>query len=146
MTGSEVLGRGRFQWNAGGWFGGALGGSAWMFLAAVMLTANDQVLVATVPAAAFLTVTIVAIVLWRLRSQLSPFAGLMAMMTVLAMVIPAVWTYLEWQSPNNLISIGRSSSFSNGRLFAYLLVPILMLWFALMEYSQRRNNQSASSH
>ncbi len=53
MTGSEVLGRGRFQWNAGGWFGGALGGSAWMFLAAVMLTANDQVLVATVPAAAF---------------------------------------------------------------------------------------------
>ncbi len=67
--------------------------------------------------------TIVAIVLWRLRSQLSPFAGLMAMMTVLAMVIPAVWTYLEWQSPNNLISIGRSSSFSNGRLFAYLLVP-----------------------
>ncbi len=47
MTGSEVLGRGRFQWNAGGWFGVALGGSRWMFLAAVMLTANDQVLVAT---------------------------------------------------------------------------------------------------
>ncbi len=23
---------------------------------------------------------------------------------------------------------------------------LLMLWFALMEYSQRRNNQSASSH
>ncbi len=145
MTGSEVLGRGRFQWNAGGWFGGALGGSAWMFLAAVMLTANDQVLVATVPAAAFLTVTIVAIVLWRRRSYLSPFAGLMAMMTVMAVIIPAVWTYLEWQRPNNLLSLGSWPNSSNGRLFAYLLVPLMMIWFAIMEYSQRRMDQNVSS-
>ena len=99
-----VNGPGKFQWNAGGWFGASLGSSAWMLVTSCFLVAHNQPLVATIAASGFLAIFFASLVLWRRRDRVHPFHALMAIPGLMAFTLPIVWlfvpTYASAESKN----------------------------------------------
>ena len=87
---SCLIGPGRFQWNAGGWFGGAIGGSVVMLLIAGFLLRHGQTRLALIPAIAFASITVVATVYWCNRNRIYPFPAILGLFSWIAITIPIV--------------------------------------------------------
>lgn len=79
------------QWNAGGWFGGALGSSAWMVIIACFLMGFGQTVLAVVPFACFAMTMMAAIVIWQQRIRQDFLSGIVSLIGVLAFTIPIAW-------------------------------------------------------
>jgi hypothetical protein len=72
MESKEPLpGPGRFQWNLGAWFGGQIGGTAWMLVGAVVLAPHAPE-VAGVWLACFAASNAIGSWLWWRRDRLRP--------------------------------------------------------------------------
>ena len=66
-------GLGIFQWNKGGWFGGQIGSTCWLFFGAFRL---DSWLASIVLTTCFLTSNLVGTVLWMNRDKLDPYKAI----------------------------------------------------------------------
>ncbi|MFO0941227.1 MAG: hypothetical protein U0930_10700 [Pirellulales bacterium] len=134
------LGPGRFQWNAGAWFGSLLGSSAWMLMVALFLFGNGDRLLAIAPTVAFAIVLFGTINLWSRRYSVYPFPALIAMLAVLAIFTPTIWIMVQnWASPKSLAAMNWPRPPWNA-IFVFALVPSLMVWFSYLE----RNTLSPS--
>ena len=66
---------GEFQWNAGGWFGGQIGASCWMLVAATLSFSRDRS-ASGVVFVLFTIANLVGLRLWRTRDRLSVYTAL----------------------------------------------------------------------
>lgn len=142
MTDSAKLqiDRSHFRWNVGGWFGSAVGGTAWMMLAAGFLVANDQWIVATAPLACFFITNTVALWLWKKRDRTPAFRAYMILMSVLAIALPVTcFSIATWGATNSLEQMNWPTS-SAAMIVVFLLVPALMAWFCFLEYYAKRRS------
>ncbi len=134
----------RFQWNAGGWFGSSVGGSAWMIVAAAFLIFHDQPLLALVPTVGFAIILLASVLLWARRDRLYPFTAMMILLTLLAVAIPVVWVAVaSYASPAALATMNWPVSIWP-TVLAILIAPALMLWFMILERSAKPNGQTKS--
>lgn len=98
---------GQFRWNTGGWFGGAIGSTAWLLPCGGICFLDGDLFVATLVWGCFVLANVVAIFLWMQRDQLALFPALMKLMAVLAIVIPTAWIAIRfWASPQALEKMG----------------------------------------
>jgi hypothetical protein len=79
-----VAAPGRFRWDAGGWLGSQLGGTAWMLVGAAVLAPRAADLVA-VWLACFVVPNTVGCWLWRRRDRLRPYPATQALLLACAM-------------------------------------------------------------
>jgi hypothetical protein len=85
MTSKEaVAAPGHFRWDAGGWFGGQLGGTAWMLVGAAVL-APRAADVAAVWLACFAVPNAIGCRLWRRRGRLRPYPATQALLLACVM-------------------------------------------------------------
>jgi len=127
----RLAGPGQIQWNAGGWFGGAIGGSAFMVIVSGFLIAYDQVTLALIPLASFAIVLGVSIVFWNLKNRIYPFTGLFCILAVMAIVIPITWITVEAMASQNALRAMNWPDSDWITVFVCALVPCVMLkfWF-----------------
>jgi hypothetical protein len=91
-------GAGRLQWERGSWFGGVAGGTSWLAFGAAALAMKGQTLEATLSAASWSLVLVLACILWNRRERIDPFHALALILLVLSVVMPIVW-FLCWDVP-----------------------------------------------
>ena len=128
-----VVGTGKFQWNAGGWFGSSFGSSAWMLVVTYYLVANSQSTVAMVPAIGFLVIMIAALLLWSRRDRIYPYAAMMTILGLMAFVIPFVWMVVQnYGSLQSRAAMNWPNS-QWSTVFVFVLVPAMMVWFQYVE-------------
>ena len=120
----------KMQWNAGGWFGGQLGGTAWMLVAAILTVLRDPA-AGTLVFAIFATPHIVGLALWRRRDRVSCYGATQLLLAIMgACGLLAVYV-LERQGNWTSIQSGGTVSASYTYLIITLVVAILMLMFYL---------------
>jgi hypothetical protein len=78
-TKQPLPGSGRFHWKMGGWLGGQLGGTAWMFVGAVVLVRHAPE-VAGVWLVCFSVANAIGFCMWRRRDRLRPYPALQALL------------------------------------------------------------------
>src|SRR5262245_46475601 len=80
MAGQEPTpGPGRFRWNAGGWFGSQVGGTAWMLTGALEF-ARRAPSVSVGLMLLFAATNALGLGLWCRRDRVSPFAAIMILL------------------------------------------------------------------
>ncbi len=72
---------GCFQWNMGAWFGGQIGGTAWMLVGTVVLASHAPE-VAAIWGLGFVLVNALGIWLWGHRDRFRPYPALQVLMLV----------------------------------------------------------------
>jgi hypothetical protein len=126
-------GPGRFQWNAGGWFGSQLGGTTWLFVGAMVL-ATRALDLAAIWLACFLGANLAGLWLWSRRDRIAPFAALELLLAVCGIAGLAALGGLELFRPElafQLTGMRHASAVLLG-------VPLLMAWFLVLEQGERR--------
>lgn len=108
------------QWNAGGWFGGQLGGTCWMLVAAVLVAIKD------LPAGAivfvlFLVPNLLGTYLWSQRARIQIYPAMQILLLVIGGVSMAAVYVLErraqWEAMQSGSAIPSSSM--------YFLIPFV---------------------
>lgn len=121
---------GRLEWNFGGWYGGQLGGTAWMLVAAILTAVRDPViglvalLLAAVP-------NVVGVVLWRRRERLSCYRSLQWLLVLIGVSGCAVVYLLDrsgWLEP---IQVGGTVSAAGAYAAVVGTVAFLLLLFRI---------------
>ncbi len=126
-------GPGRLQWNAGGWFGSSLGSSAWMIVASCFLLFHGQLALAMVPAIGFSIVVIASMLLWSRCDRIRPFTAMMALLGLLAIVVPFVLFFVQWfGSPSARAAMNWPES-PWPTILVIAIVPALMIWLVVLE-------------
>ena|SRR5688572_27892961 len=82
------------DWNAGSWFGPQLGGTAWLFISAIIL-APLAPLSSLVLAGCGLFANLVGLVLWSRRSRLDPYRALQILVGAIVLAGLAATRWLE---------------------------------------------------
>ena len=122
-----------YRWNAGGWFGGVLGSSAWMAVIACFLIGFGQTGLALVPFACFAMTIVAAVVIWQRRTQQNVISGMMSLIGVLAFTIPIAW--LSTSIFANDIALASMNWPDSPMVTAIVLfaAPAVGLWIVLVE-------------
>jgi len=131
---------GRFQWNRGGWFGGQLGGTAWMFVGAVVLLPHAPEL-AGVWLACFAVANAIGSAMWRSRDRLRPYPALQALLLVCGVSGLIALVALHVRRPGLRITRPPGIYLADEpRLIFWLLVLVisLMTWFHLQVRSAKK--------
>ena len=132
-----IRGPGRFQWQAGGWFGSILGGSAWLIPTAVLLAMNHQSRLAVLPAACFALMVGLGTFLWFRRDRTPPFPALIGVLAVFSIVTPLVWfSVATYATPQSRAALNWPQQGLTGTLAA-LICPAIIAWLFVLEYSGR---------
>ena len=140
----SLVGPRRFQWNAGGWIGSSLGGSAWMIVTAGFLVFHNQQSLVLFPAVGFVIVLVASQLLWARRDRIYPFTAMMALLGLLAIATPVVWMVVSsYGSPASLAAMNWPVSIW-ATVLAFSIAPALMLWFLFLERSVIPNGNSPS--
>lgn len=84
VSNEAVAATGHFRWDAGGWFGSQLGGTAWMLVGAAVL-APRAADVAVVWLACFAAPNAIGCRLWRRRFRLGPYPATQALLLTCVM-------------------------------------------------------------
>jgi hypothetical protein len=130
---TPVAGPGKFQWNAGGWFGSSLGSSAWMLGTSGCLFACNQQLIAIIPGIGFVAIVLTSIALWNRRNCIYPFSALMTILGLIAFTNPFVWLIVQTLGSAESKSAMNWPASSWSTVFAIAIVPVVMLWFIYLE-------------
>jgi hypothetical protein len=142
----SLVGPGRFQWNAGGWFGSSIGSSAWMVVTSCFLAFHNQLTLALVPAVVFTIVLLASLLFWALRDRIYPFTALMALLGLLAIAIPLIWIVVSsYGSPAARAAMNWPVS-TWTTIVVSSIAPVLMLWFLFLERSALPQNKSTRPH
>ena len=135
MSSRPLVGPGHFQWNAGGWFGSSLGGSAWMIVTSCFLALHDQPTLAMVPAVGFAIVLFASLLLWARRNRIYPFPAIMGLLGLLAVAIPLVIVVVSSNgSPAALAAMNWPAS-TWPTVLVCAIAPASMIWFLVLERS-----------
>jgi hypothetical protein len=135
MSSRPLVGPGRFQWNAGGWFGSSLGSSAWMIVTSYLLVFHNQPSLGLVPAVGFAIVLFASLLLWARRDRIYPFPAMMGLLGLLAVAIPLVWIVVSSNgSPAALAAMNWPAS-TWPTVLVCAIAPALMIWFLVLERS-----------
>ena len=131
--------RSGIQWNAGGWFGGAVGSTAWMLVCATLLFVHEQTSVAWINVACFAIANAVAIALWLNRHKRSAFSALLILLATLSFLIPAAWLATgQLASASALASMNWPSSLIVTAV-VLLATPIVAMAFMLRQNALSKN-------
>jgi hypothetical protein len=125
-------GSGSLHWNAGGWFGSQLGGTAWLLVGAAVL-AWQAPAVAVVWLAAFVVTNALGVWLWRRRARFRPYSALQLLLLTCGGSGLLACFLLDRLRPDVAERMGWTPS--GYRMF--VIVPALMAWFAIREYGPR---------
>lgn len=125
-----MIGPGMFQWNRGGWVGGVVGGTSWMFALAADLVAHDHLLLASVSAASGLLAITIAYGLWMRRDRVEPYVALQAFLGLLAVLTPAIWLTVESFASE---AVANAMGLGTMRWGVVCLIPLMMLLFAVQD-------------
>jgi hypothetical protein len=133
LTSKPRTGKGRFQWNASGWFGASLGSSAWMIVTACFLVAHNQPTLAMVPTVAFIIVLFATFLLWARRDRIYPFSALMVLLGLLAIAIPIVVIVVRTYGSPDALTAMNWPAWPWLTLVVCAMAPGLMIWFVFLE-------------
>lgn len=127
---------GQFQWQMGGWFGGLVGGSAWLIPTAAILAFNGQSTLAWVPLGCCLIVSFVGCALWCLRDRVRPFPALMVILTLFSITTPLAWFAVAANAmPESLASLNWPRTRMIDAMVT-LICPAIIVAFCLREYTR----------
>lgn len=140
MTRKEARrGTGAFQWNGGGWFGGQIGGTAWMLVAGVLVLAQGSLLGLAI-LVCFLIPNVVGVALWRSRDRIRPYPAIQALVVVMG--VCSVLTLVAFDVSGRLAAYSPGSSWS---VYWILLVfPTTMMMFHLQNRSRGTKGAESS--
>ncbi|KAA1257152.1 hypothetical protein LF1_55520 [Rubripirellula obstinata] len=97
---SARRGKGRLQWEPGGWFGGIIGGSSWLAFGSLALLWRGELFPSFVSGVSWLLVLSLACWLWVRRDRIDPFHGLAYILILLSVLMPIVW-FVCWDIPTD---------------------------------------------
>ena len=140
QTNRPMTGPGRFQWNAGGWFGSQFGGTAWLLAGAVFLF-SQSVLVSLTWLVCFGLANVLGFTIWSRRSVVAPFKGIQLLMLTLALSGYISWFALTWFRPDLVSAIHAKTQMG---YLALLIFPIMMAWFYCLESGAVRHSANES--
>lgn len=124
-VGGEAM---KLEWNFGGWFGGQLGGTAWILVAAVLVAFRDPQTGLWV-GLMFLVPNLVGTLLWRRRERLSCYTAMQILLPVVG-AFGLLTVYLldrsnEWEG----IQTGGAVSAEHAYVLICLVVVVLIAMF-----------------
>jgi hypothetical protein len=125
-----VVGKGPFQWNAGGWAGMDFGGTAWMLVMSGFLIAYGELRMAAVPVVTAVISIGIGWALWNRRDRLDPFVAMQSMLAVLAITTVVAWWAAGFCGSPVVISAMR---FPDSQWWIVAFVPAHMVWFAIQQ-------------
>ena len=120
-----VTGSGAFGWNAGGWWGSQIGGTAWMLAVGIVMAFQD-IRPGAVMIAGGIVSNIVGTWLWCNRDRVSPYRAIQTLLAVIGVCAVCGIVALD--------AFGHVPA--NQRLLVYwwlVFIPGLMLMFHLRE-------------
>ncbi len=117
---------GGFRWNAGAWFGGQIGATAWILLLGVLLVPDDPRLGALVIAFS-LAPNVLGVILWRMRDRMRPYPAVQLLVAVSAAF--ALATFISLDVAGRISSLRAGSGWSV--YWVLLVYPGVMLMFHL---------------
>ncbi len=131
----------RLEWNLGGWFGGQLGGTLWILVAAVLSAVRDLETGALV-LVTFLIPNIIGTILWRRRDRLSCYIAIQMLLPLVG-VFSLLAVYIL-DSSNQWLAIQSGGSVSAMSTYGLiiLVVALLMLVF-YFRFGRNWNKTSA---
>lgn len=119
----------QMNWNVGGWFGGQIGSTAWILVAAILSLFRDAGS-GLVLLAVFAVPNIVGLALWRHRHKLSCYAATQLFLAAAGVCGLLTIYVLERQSLWKSIQIGSSVS----ALSAYVMIVLVFVFLMVMFY------------
>lgn len=131
-----LVGPGRFQWNAGAWFGSSLGSSAWMLVTSCFLLVNGQTILASIPTTGFALVLIGSAILWSRRHSIYPFSALMTLLGLLAIAFPVVWCVVQSYGSQSALAAMNWPESRWITILVFTIVPTGMIWSIVLEKSR----------
>ena len=136
-------GTGRFQWNAGGWFGSQVGSTVWLFILAY------QTVPKSAPAATWLLLCAVAAnilgcILWMERDRLAPYLAIQCLVAAIG-----VFTLLALLVADHFLVLpiidSRFMTSPRQWFWVICLFPLIMAQFALLEHAASKRNKTGSA-
>lgn len=121
------------RWNAGGWFGGALGSSAWMVIIACFLIGFGQIGLAIVPMICFAVTMTAAVMIWYRRAHISIASGMLTLIGVLAFTIPITWFATSLFANDAVRASMNWPSSPIATLLVLFAAPAVGLWMLFVE-------------
>ena len=136
-------GNGRVQWKAGGWFGGQVGSTVWLFILA------GETFQKSPPAAMWLTFCAVApnvlgYMLWMNRGRLAPHPALQFLIAGIGLFSMLALLTADYFHVLPIIDSRFMTSPRQG-YWVMLIFPLLMAQFALMERASVKRNKTMSA-
>jgi hypothetical protein len=115
------------EWNAGGWFGGQLGGTAWILVAAALTTARDTS-TGFILLVIFLVPNTIGYLLWRMQ-KMSCYASLQILFILIGVFGMLAIYVLERRHLWIEIQMGSSVSAAYAYYMIIFITAILILMF-----------------
>ena len=116
------------NWNAGGWFGGQLGGTAWIFVAGVLSAIKDFE-TGMITLALFVIPNIVGLFLWRKRESLSCYKATQLLLALIGICGFVTIYVLDSRQQWLAIQSGSTGSASGGYITLAITIVGLMAMF-----------------
>jgi hypothetical protein len=128
------VGQGRFQWNAGGWFGSLLGSTAFMPLGGLMFASQSMAL-AAVWLVCYATAVACGVFIWTRRASLAPYPAIQCLLLLVGVTSTIAILFALFTRPEFLAHLNATPTQA---LLTLLVFPGLMLGFFLLERTARR--------
>ena len=127
------------EWNAGGWFGGQLGGTAWILVAAALSTTRDTS-TGFILLVIFLVPNIIGCLLWRMQ-KISFYASLQILLILIGVFGLLAVYVLERRHLWIEIQMGSSVSAAYTYYMIIFITAILMVMF-YFRFGREQNDSS----
>ena len=140
QTRRPIVGPCHFQWNAGGWFGSQLGGTAWLLVGAIYLFYRS-IPISLTWVLCFGLANVLGCSIWARRTVVAPFKGIQLLMLVLTLAGFVSWFTLTWFRHDLVSEIHAKTHMG---YLALLIFPIMMTWFYCLERGTAKQTSSGS--
>ena len=97
-------GSGRFQWNAGAWFGSLFGSPAWL-LAGTFEFASESIPLAAVWLGCYVAAIAIGTYLWSCRATLAPYPAIQALLFIIGVSVSVAMVSAFFMRPDLLEQI-----------------------------------------
>jgi hypothetical protein len=127
------------HWNAGGWFGSQLGGTAWLLIGALVI-GRESPLSGAVLLGCFLASNLIGTLLWTLRARLDPYRALQALVALVVLAGAGATRWLELRGEFALLDAR-----VRPRTMYLLLVVLFVVLLAVFESKHRTARKAAAA-
>jgi O-antigen/teichoic acid export membrane protein len=127
------------HWHAGGWFGSQLGGTAWLFVAALVV-ASESPQSAVVLLGCGAASNLVGCLLWAQRARLDPYRALQILVVVIVLAGAFATRWLELRGEFDLLDPR-----VRPRIMYLLLFVLLLVLLAVFESKRRAASKAAAA-